>query len=200
VAPVSSTAADVRRLWPEVLTRLREIKITPWSLISQESAVADVADGVLTLAFRKPNLRDTFARREEFQTYLRQAVKDVLLMDLEIEAIVDPSVNPAAPPASARAAGGAATARPAATPAPPQPDPPQAESAGPSAGAGRAAAAKAAAKRGRAETVSAPDLPRAADDLDADPDDPDLDESGMSERELLERTLGATVIQEIEHD
>ncbi|HEU0042238.1 MAG TPA: DNA polymerase III subunit gamma and tau [Jiangellaceae bacterium] len=202
-APVGGTAADVRRLWPEVLTRLREIKITPWSLISQESAVTDVADGVLTLAFRKPNLRDTFARREEFQTYLRQAIKDVLLMDLEIEAIVDPSVNPAAPPVSARAAGGAAAdARPSATPASSQPDPPPAESVGPRAGAGggRAAAAKAAAKRGRAETVGAPDGPRAADDLDADPDDPDLDESGMSERELLERTLGATVIQEIEHD
>ena len=33
-----STAAEVRRLWPEVLVRLREIKRTPWSLISQESA------------------------------------------------------------------------------------------------------------------------------------------------------------------
>src|SRR5690606_29748177 len=65
--PASGGVADVRRMWPEVLVRLREIKRTPWSLISQESTVADVSDGVLTLAFRKPTLRDTFARREDFQ-------------------------------------------------------------------------------------------------------------------------------------
>lgn len=89
-----SAAAEVRRMWPDVMTRLREIKRTPWSLISQESAVADVADGVLTLAFRQPTLRDTFTRREDFQTYLRQAIKDVLYVDLRIEAIVDPSADP----------------------------------------------------------------------------------------------------------
>nr|WP_174257604.1 DNA polymerase III subunit gamma and tau [Phytoactinopolyspora alkaliphila] len=94
--PAGAGVADVRRMWPEVLTRLREIKRTPWSLISQESAVADVADGVLTLAFRQPTLRDTFARREDFQSYLRQAIKEVLFIELRIEAIVDPSADPAA--------------------------------------------------------------------------------------------------------
>ena len=31
------------------------------------------------------------------------------------------------------------------------------------------------------------------------PDDPDHDDSGLSERQLLERSLGARVIEEIEH-
>ncbi|WP_207782045.1 DNA polymerase III subunit gamma and tau [Phytoactinopolyspora limicola] len=99
--PVTTPAAgpgiaDVRRMWPEVMVRLREIKRTPWSLISQESAVMEVADGVLTLAFRQPTLRDTFARREDFQANLQQAIKDVLLVDLRINAIVDPSADPSA--------------------------------------------------------------------------------------------------------
>ncbi|WP_129666886.1 DNA polymerase III subunit gamma and tau [Phytoactinopolyspora endophytica] len=88
--------ADVRRMWPEVLARLREIKRTPWSLISQESVVTEVSDGVLTLAFRQPTLRDTFSRRDDFQQFVRQAIKEVLFIDVRIEAIVDPSVDPAA--------------------------------------------------------------------------------------------------------
>ncbi|AYY11804.1 DNA polymerase III subunit gamma and tau [Actinobacteria bacterium YIM 96077] len=92
--PGGMGVADVRRLWPDVMTRLRELKRTPWSLLSQESAVAGLADGVLTLAFRQPTLRDTFLRRDDFQTYLRQAIKEVLFVDLRIEAIVDPSADP----------------------------------------------------------------------------------------------------------
>ncbi|NED99254.1 DNA polymerase III subunit gamma and tau [Phytoactinopolyspora halotolerans] len=95
-ATPGTNVADVRRMWPEVLARLREIKRTPWSLISQESVVTDVADGVLTLAFRQPTLRDTFTRREDFQRYVQQAVKEVLFIDVRIEAIVDPSVDPSA--------------------------------------------------------------------------------------------------------
>ncbi|HEY9409557.1 MAG TPA: DNA polymerase III subunit gamma and tau, partial [Jiangellaceae bacterium] len=104
--------ADVRRMWPEVMARLREIKRTPWSLISQESAVVDMADGVLTLAFRQPTLRDTFARRDDFQTFLKQAIKDVLLADVRIEAIVDPSVDPSGQASAAQASGAASGGQP----------------------------------------------------------------------------------------
>ncbi|TDD94813.1 hypothetical protein E1269_31645 [Jiangella asiatica] len=70
--------------------------------------------------------------------------------------------------------------------------------------AAKAAAAKAAARRGQtsgpAETQLATGPAHVATDADADPDDEDLPDDGVSERELLERTLGATVIAEIEHE
>ncbi|HEY9351355.1 MAG TPA: hypothetical protein VIP75_11740, partial [Acidothermales bacterium] len=152
---------DVRRLWPDVLVRLREIKRTPWSLISQQAAVVDVTDGVLTLAFRQPSLRDTFVRREDFQANLRQAVAEVLLVDLRIEAIVDPAVQ--------------STSTPSAGVEPPTgTNQPQAVNPGPA-------------------------NPATGSDDDAHPDDRPHEADGLSERELLERTLGARVIEEIEH-
>jgi DNA polymerase-3 subunit gamma/tau len=167
VSPDST--ADVRRLWPEVLVRLREIKRTPWSLISQQAAVVDVANGVLTLAFNQPSLRDTFARRDDFQANLRQAITDVLGIELRVEAIVDPS---------ARAANAMAPGDRRAPRASPQRT--EATSDADSATA----------------TARQTDQP---DDDDVRPDDRDHDDDELSERELLERTLGARVIEEIEH-
>ena len=180
----ASGVADVRRLWPEVLVRLREIKRTPWSLLSQESTVVDVADGVLTLAFRQPSLRDTFARRSDFQDNLRQAITDVLGVDLKLEAIVDPSAEavrhsePAVTPP--RAGQGAASAAEAA----PSPKVQSAGSASPS-------------EAGASPASTSDPGPSAGGD--AHPDDADHADSGLSERQLLERTLGARVIEEIDH-
>ena len=177
----ASGVADVRRLWPEVLVRLREIKRTPWSLLSQESTVVDVADGVLTLAFRQPSLRDTFARRSDFQDNLRQAITDVLGVDLKLEAIVDPSADagrrsePAAtPPRADQSAASAAEAAPSSTVQPAGSTPPN-EASESSAGATELSGG------------------------DPHPDDADHADSGLSERQLLERTLGARVIEEIDH-
>ncbi|MET0712114.1 MAG: DNA polymerase III subunit gamma and tau, partial [Jiangellaceae bacterium] len=163
--PASGTA-DLRRLWPEVLVRLREIKRTPWSLISQQAAVVDVSDGVLTLAFRQPSLRDTFVRRDDFQANLREALADVLGVDLQIEAIVDPAVQAASPALASRD---------------PQPDP------------------VSSAARPRAAGSTKSSAREQPTDDDAHPDDRDQDADRLSERELLERTLGARVIEEIEH-
>jgi DNA polymerase-3 subunit gamma/tau len=181
-------AADVRRLWPEVLVRLREIKRTPWSLISQESAVVEVADGVLTLGFRKPSLRDTFARRDDFQDNLRQAITDVLGVDLRVDAIVDPSADPVG-----AAPRGGESARPSPTP----PEAPPATAA--PVEAAPAQAAGATGRSGAPENGSASPPGRSDPDDDVHPDDPDHDDSGLSKRELLERSLGARVIEEIEH-
>jgi DNA polymerase-3 subunit gamma/tau len=159
----AGSPAEVRRLWPEILVRLREIKRTPWSLISQQAAVIDVSDGVLTLAFRQPSLRDTFVRRDDFQANLRQAIADVLGIDLRVEAIVDPSAQ--------------------STTGPPAGDEHRVlqPSTKPSAGNNAVTATE-----------------QRTDD-DVDPDDRDHDDDDLSKRELLERTLGARVIEEIEH-
>jgi DNA polymerase III subunit gamma/tau len=209
----ASGAAEVRRLWPEVLVRLREIKRTPWSLISQEATVVEVSDGVLTLAFRQPTLRDTFARREDFQDNLRQAISDVLGVDLRVNAIVDPSAGGGAEPGAGAAGGssGGGSGRGASVPPPPDAGPlpgsaggalPKSTNPGPD-GAPRAAAPAANARAAVRASVSDPaprqDRPTDHADHGADPNDSDVDESGLSERELLERTLGAKVIEEIDH-
>jgi DNA polymerase III subunit gamma/tau len=209
----TSAAAEVRRLWPEVLVRLREIKRTPWSLISQEATVIDVSDGVLTLAFRQPTLRDTFARREDFQNNLRQAISDVLGIDLRVNAIVDPSAGGGAESGAGAAAGssGGESGRGVSAPPPSDAGPlpgsaggalPKSANPGPG-GAPRAAAPAANARGAVRASVSDP-APRQDPTTDhadhgADPNDSDVDESGLSERELLERTLGAKVIEEIDH-
>lgn len=231
---------DVRRLWPEVLVRLREIKRTPWSLISQEAAVVDVADGVLTLAFRQASLRDTFVRRGDFQDNLRQAVNDVLGVDLEVDAIVDPSAAPAKG-TDVTAAGAVSTSSPSvgrSAPAGSGPgtaaDPSRPDAARGTAEGGtdaddgggavpsqtdarpntstttsssRPAASAESAKRARRgggttarDHGSRDRNPGVAGSAEgAHPDDPDHDDSGLSERELLERALGARVIEEIDH-
>ena len=45
-----------------------------------------------------------------------------------------------------------------------------------------------------------PGPPAAVSDADADPDDPDADDQGLDGAALLERELGASVIEEIKHD
>jgi DNA polymerase-3 subunit gamma/tau len=196
-SPGGVNVTDVRRLWPEVLVRLKEIKRTPWSLISQESTVVDVADGVLTLSFRQATLRDTFTRRDDFQQNLRQAISDVLGADLRVEAIVDPSGG-GAPPSSASANPG--TALPAAGEAHPnassEPVP------APGGTPGKRAATRSSSRTRSASTTPASNQAQGqVDEPDdgAHPDDNDLDDSGAPAQALLERTLGARVIEEIEH-
>ena len=181
----ASGTADLRRLWPEVLVRLRDIKRTPWSLISQQAAVVDVTEGVLTLGFRQASLRDTFVRRDDFQANLREAIADVLGVDLRIEAIVDPAVQ-----SNSEATAGASAGTdppelpvPVVTPSRPSEETP-------------ATAARAAIRQPTPTGESSPG--RSSDD-EVSPDDRNHDSDSMSERQLLERTLGARVIEEIEH-
>jgi DNA polymerase III subunit gamma/tau len=201
----ASGVADVRRLWPEVLVRLREIKRTPWSLLSQESTVVDVADGVLTLAFRQPSLRDTFARRSDFQDNLRQAITDVLGVDLKLEAIVDPSADAGrrsesavTPPRASQGAASAAEPAPSSTVQPAGSASPSEAGASPAnaSGPGRSAPGRPAGGRRVGSRPAGNDNESGGD---AHPDDADHADSGLSERQLLERTLGARVIEEIDH-
>ena len=177
--------ADLRRLWPEVLVRLRDIKRTPWSLISQQAAVVDVADGVLTLGFRQASLRDTFVRRDDFQANLREAIADVLGVDLRVEAIVDPAVQASSEVTTGAPAGAEPPSHPDALAAPSKPP------------EGRPATAARAAIR--QPTPTAASSPGRSSDDEVSPDDRNHDSESLSERQLLERTLGARVIEEIEH-
>jgi len=167
----------VRRLWPDVLDAVGRLKRTTWSFISQNAQVKGVDNGRLTLSFSTPGLRDVFLSRSDHQDYVREALIQVLGVDWQVEAIVDPST---APTSGARGR-------------------PEVSGAPPAAAAGRPAttAATAAAAGSRPEAAAADAVP---DDNPGDDapsaDDKDADEGGLSHQDLLERELGARVIGE----
>ena len=67
-----------------------------WILLSQNAHVAEIRDGVLMLAMAGVGARDSFAKGGS-QDVLREALIEVLGVDLRIETMVDPSVGGAAP-------------------------------------------------------------------------------------------------------
>lgn len=88
--------ADVRRGWPEVLERLRELRKTPWTFVKDNTEPVGVSGDVLTLGVRSPRLRDILTAREDYSGYLQQALADTLGQRWRIEAIVHPATAPTA--------------------------------------------------------------------------------------------------------
>ncbi|MGN6332273.1 MAG: DNA polymerase III subunit gamma and tau [Motilibacteraceae bacterium] len=131
-APGGLDVGAVRGLWTEVLSALAVLKRATWTLVSQNAKVADLAPGRLTLAFSSAGLRDAFARGVHPEL-VRQALIDVLGLDVQVEAIVDPS--------AAGGAGGAGGTAPRAG-APVAPPPAPAPSAAPRPAATRPAATR----------------------------------------------------------
>jgi DNA polymerase-3 subunit gamma/tau len=130
--PGDSGLADVRRAWPEVLERLRELRKTPWTFIKDNTEPIAVSSDVLTLGVRSPRLRDMFAARDDYSGYLQQALVDTLGRQWRLEAVVHPGASDG-PPAAAPAARPQRTSRPrGATPG--SPAMPAAPSAAPEGG------------------------------------------------------------------
>jgi DNA polymerase-3 subunit gamma/tau len=202
--PGSLGVADVRRRWPEVLDRLRDLRKTPWTFISQNASVLAIDDGVLTLSVTTAALRDQLTQRPDFAQYLQQALHDVLAVDWTVTAVVDPTVgdrSPAAAPPAGTAVTEAAGTGPGGGHVGGQPGRQRGSSRRPS----RAAAAP------RSETAldrpvgvpsddGQPSDPRDETGADDDPRSEDGAAAAESERDLLARELGATVIDEISHD
>jgi DNA polymerase III subunit gamma/tau len=162
--------ADLRRVWPDILENLKTRKKFTWILLSQHAQIIGVDADRLQLAFDSPGPRSNFTASGHDEL-VRQAIIDVLGLELRIEAIVDPST----------ATSGAA-----------QPTKPSQRTA--------------VLPESSAHTTSAPRVDPSATangvgptDHEPRPDDPVLDDGGLSSRELLERTLDATVIHEVEH-
>jgi len=220
-APSASSGlglADVRRIWPDLLERIKTMRRFTWMLLSQNAQVVGVEGNVLTLGFKNAGARESFAGGGSDEI-LRQALIDMVGADWKVEAIIDPSAQPGASPPP-RVTKPAVEPRMAAAPDPPAvPDtPPDWAASGESSpqrppspemvaeerakGAPRRAVAQAregitATRRAALQESSAPpDDP----DAEADRDDADADESGLQGAELLQRELGATVIEEIPHE
>ncbi len=77
----------VRRMWPDVLDRLAGMKRVTWTLASQEAQVLRCSDGVLRLAFRSSGIATAF-RGGSHSEYVRQALLDVLGLDVRVEPVV----------------------------------------------------------------------------------------------------------------
>ncbi|XEK82172.1 DNA polymerase III subunit gamma and tau [Mumia sp. Pv4-285] len=215
-APVEASAptgvpgvADVRRLWPDILDKVRVIRRFTWVMLSQNAQVHSLEGTTLTIGLVNGGARDSFARSGS-DAILVQALTDVLGGTWRVEAVVDPSAGSAPTPGRSPA-----PQRPA-EPTPQQPPPADGPTEGGEAPQARAAEAPEAPssaapvrERASADAIAAARAsirddagrPEAYDpDHHARADDPAMDNDGLSHEELLSRTLGAQVISEIPHD
>ena len=196
---------DVRRLWPDLLDAVKLKRRFTWILLSQNAQVAAVDDKTLTIALINAGARNSFSSGGS-EEILRQAAIDVIGHDWRIEAIVDPSAQPGAeppitvtrPPCPSAAAGAGQAAGRCRSRRPGRPR----RSRRPS---GRVDPESIAAARGAIQDTrpagdAAPAPAPTSSDEDADRDDPDADDHSLGGAQLLERELGASIIEEIKHD
>jgi len=208
---------DVRRLWPDVVEHVKGRRRIAWIHLTQNSQVTGLDGNVLTLGFTNTGARESFVN-SRCDEIVRQAVIDVVGADWRIEAIIDPGAAPGAPVPSA--AGGSPQPTPPTPPTPPsQPAPPEREPqqrpdgqggpptdarvqpSGPPDDAGSIARARQAIQSTREAGQQPPvddSRARSADDY-AHPDDLAADSEVLGGAELLEKELGAQVIEEIRH-
>jgi DNA polymerase-3 subunit gamma/tau len=195
--PVATPAhlglVDVRRIWPDLLEKVRETRRYTWILLSQNAQVVALEGDVLTVGFKNAGARDSFLGGGS-EEILRQAAIDLIGTDWKVEAIVDPSADPAAGTAPR-------VSKPAVDPAPAEAGRPTTPPTTPPAPAVHPETI-ASARENIAPTRTGPAPAARPDDRDADADrdDPDADDTGIDGAELLQRELGATVIDEITHD
>ncbi|MGI9084058.1 MAG: DNA polymerase III subunit gamma and tau [Aeromicrobium sp.] len=157
--------ADVRRLWPGVLDRVKELRRFTWVMLSQNAQVVSLDDDTLTLALVNAGARDSFVSSNSHE-HVQEALHDVLGVTWRIDAIVDPTADPT------RNQAPSTDQAPAETPEPPS-----------------VKGAESVRDAMRGGPPAKPEDPDAA----AHPDDP-VDDSGDDPEQLLSRELGARVI------
>ncbi len=204
--------STLRRFWPDILDEVKIQRRYTWMLLIDRVQVASLDGNILILAFADEGKRKNFLSSGSTDV-LSDAIAKVLKANYRLDAVLDPdrAGGKGAPPAGPSHS----TSPPPSAPAAPEPTPPPAPTAPPaepqaappaaqpaSTGAG-VAAARAAAQQSAASPTPR-NAPVAAevgpDDDEAHPDDETMDDSGLSGRDLLMRELGATVLEEIQHD
>ena len=181
---------DVRRLWPDIVEATKMRRRLAWMHLTQNSQVVSVEGNVLTLGFSNAGARDSFLSGG-CDEILRQAAIDVVGADWRIETLVDPGAQP--PPSHVVTSRATEAPTPVEPPAEPE-RPPAAPAADPEA----VASAREAIQQTR-PSGGAPAPTAAEPEEDGHPDDPDADTQGLDTAELLRRTFGAEVIDEIPH-
>jgi DNA polymerase-3 subunit gamma/tau len=202
------SAVDVRRLWPDVIQALNRLRKATWALVSNNAQVVGLSGDTLTLGFTSPGLRDSFVNGSH-EPVLKQAITDVVGADWKIEAIVDPGAQPGGGVPAQQAGHQQQQSRPAPPAREPEPPAPPMPTPEPPAGEPRSDSGIAAARgaiqqtrhggddRRAAEESRAADL--AAADAEVRPDDQSIEEEQLGGAVLLQRELGAQMIEEIRH-
>ncbi|WP_114423375.1 DNA polymerase III subunit gamma and tau [Nocardioides houyundeii] len=218
-APVGGLSlVDVRRLWPDVVEAVKSRRRLAWILLTQNAQVTGVDAKTLTLGFSNAGARESFVSGGNDEI-LRQAAIDAVGADWRVECVVDPGAIPTAsaaashtvtaPATSSSPEPGAAPSAPGAPDGPPDwaqdQSAPQDDEQQPPPEASRGTDPQAlAAARGAIQQTRTGDMPPQVDhgalaDAAASRDDPDAESQGLDSAELLKRTLGAQIIEEINH-
>ena len=166
---------ELRRMWPNVLNRVKDYRRVTWAQLFEKSDVIGVDDKQLQIGLQDVGAHRAFSQGGHDEI-VRQALIDVVGLDLAVVAVLDPSASGASPPQAA------ASTAPAKQSAPP-------------AAAAQARAAAAAVDRpvvGKERTTPSDDDEVALDDADAEDD-------GLAGPDLVAQQLGGTVIGEIDH-
>nr|WP_221203684.1 DNA polymerase III subunit gamma and tau [Modestobacter versicolor] len=104
------TTADVRRIWPELLSVVKRHKRTTEALL-KSAQVHDLTNGTLTLAATSPALAKMLGD-DLNKDIVRQALEELLGVRWKVQAVVDtpgqPAAGPSVTPEAARAAAQAA--------------------------------------------------------------------------------------------
>ena len=160
---------DFRRMWPDILTEVKNRRRFTWILLSQNAHVVDVVDGVLSLGISNPGARDSFGRGGS-EEVLREAILQVAATQVAIKVIDAGPAEASAPP-------------------PPQPAP----VAPPQARSPRSPAAEEARQNIRATSTTVEPAP-----VEEEPsrDDLSVEEENIDHDELLAKHLGAELIAE----
>jgi DNA polymerase-3 subunit gamma/tau len=174
--PGQLTIADVRRLWPEILDKIRDMRRFAWIMLSQNAQVMGLDGQVLTIALVNTGARDSFISSGSAE-YVQKALHEVLGVTWRIEAIVDPSARPGVPDDHDEPAA-----------PPPQASAPQAPPV-----------AVPDAVRQAMREQHTPQT-RVDPDASADRNDPVVEVEDLDPEALLTRELGAHVIDETRHD
>ena len=171
------TISDVRRLWPEVLDKIRDMRRFAWIMLSQNAQVMALDGQVLTIALVNTGARDSFISSGSDE-YVQRALHEVLGVTWRIEAIVDPSARP-----GDIDDGSDERPAPSAPPAAPAPPP---------------VAVPSSVRLAMSENHT----PEAREDPDASADrnDPVIEVEDLDPEALLSRELGAEVIDETRTD
>ncbi|MGN6599879.1 MAG: DNA polymerase III subunit gamma and tau [Actinomycetes bacterium] len=93
--------ATVRRYWPEVLERVKGLRRGTWTLLVFNAQVVGADARTLTLGLVNSGARDSFTSGGSPEI-VRQAVIDVLGVDLRIDAVVDPTAEAPGPSGRSR--------------------------------------------------------------------------------------------------
>ena len=121
--PGGLDTAAIRRAWPDVLAKIFALKRSTWTFLSEHAQVLELDGQRLLLGISTVGLANTF-RRGQHAELVRQALIDVLGVDVRVEGIPTPDPSLSAPSGEAHPSvspengpGGQPAAAPAERPA-----------------------------------------------------------------------------------